>query len=74
MSQHDDCNTLDFTLLKVGIDKILGSIDKSASKQLTNLLGKNYLETNYCYQRPDVLCVLLKMIYGKSYVEMIKSI
>ena len=74
MSQHDRYDTFDFTLLKVGIDKILDSIDKSALKEITKVLGQYHLTINYCYYHPDVLCKILKIIYGKSYVKMIKSI
>lgn len=72
MSQYDDYNTFDFTLFKVGVDKILNSINKSTLKEITNRHGEKYLEANYCYRHPDVLCTILKMVYGKSYIEMIK--
>jgi hypothetical protein len=72
MSQYDDYNTFDFTLLKVGVDKILNSINKSVLKEITRRHGEKYLEASYCYQHPDVLCTILKMVYGRPYIEMIK--
>jgi len=74
MSQYEDYKTFDFTPLKVGVDKILNSISKSALKEITKRYGEKYLEANYCYHHPDVLCTILKTAYGRSYIEMIKII
>jgi hypothetical protein len=72
MSQYDDYNTFDFTHLKVSVDKILNSINKSTLKEIANKHGQKYLQANYCYHHPDVLCTILKTVYGRSYIEMIK--
>jgi hypothetical protein len=72
MSQYDDYNTFDFTLLRVDVDKILNSINKSTLKEITKRHGEKYLDANYCHNHPDVLCAILKMVYGRSYIEMIK--
>ena len=72
MSQFDDYDTLNFILIKVDVDKILKSIGKSALKEIANRHGEKYLEAKYCYYHPDVLCTILKIVYGKSYIEMIK--
>ena len=74
MSQSDERETLDFTLLRIGIDKILNSVGKSALKKMGMMLGNHSLDKNYYYSHPDVLCTVLRITYGKSYLKMIKSI
>jgi hypothetical protein len=74
MSQSDKHETLDFTLLKIGIDKILNSVGKSALREISRTPGNHSLDKNYYYRHPDVLCTILRMKYGKSYIKMIKSI
>ena len=65
---------MDFALIRVGIDKILNSVGKSALKEINKILGKYNLDINDCYHHPNVLCRILKEMYGISYAEMIKSI
>jgi hypothetical protein len=74
MSRSDECETLNFTLLRIGIDKILNSVGKSALKEMNSMLGNNSLDKKYYYHHPDVLCTILRIMYGKSYLKMIRSI
>jgi hypothetical protein len=69
MSQSDDHETLDFTLLRIGIDKILNSVGRSALKKMSSMLGNHSLDKNYYYHHPDVLCTILRIMYGKSYIK-----
>ena len=69
-----DFKPLDFVLIRIGIDKILSSVGKSALKEINKILGKYNLDINYFYHHPDFLCRVLREMYGISYVEMIKSI
>lgn len=74
MPQFDDYETLNFILVRVGIDKILDSVGKSTLKEIKEILATYFHDINHCYLRPDVLCMVLKIIYGKPYIEMIKPI
>ena len=69
-----DYRPLDFVLIRIGIDKILNSVGKSALKEINKILGKYNLDIKDCYHHPNVLCRILREMYGISYVEMIKSI
>ncbi len=74
MSQIYEYETLNQVLVRVGIDKLLGSIDKPALKEIKKTLAMLYLDINYCYCHPDILCMILKMIYGRSYIKIMESV
>ncbi len=74
MSQFDDYEALNQVLVRVGIDKVLDSVDKSTLKEIKKILAQLYLDKNYCYRHPDVLCMILKMICGRSYTKIIESV
>jgi len=73
MSQDNDCIDTYFAI-RIGIDKLLRSIDKSTLKEIKNILRDNNLELKDFYDRPDILCKILREIYGRSYTRIIEDI
>jgi hypothetical protein len=73
MSQDNDYVGFYFTL-RTGIDKLFRSIDKATLKEIKNILRDNNLEIKDCYTHPDILCKILRKVYGRSYTQIIEEI
>ncbi|MGI0010936.1 MAG: hypothetical protein ACREAE_06015 [Nitrosopumilaceae archaeon] len=73
MSQYD-YRPLNNMLIKVGVDKLFSSLGTGALREISERLMVYDYGLSDCYKRPDVLCKILKEIYGKSYVKLIESI
>jgi len=73
MSQDNGFEYLHFTI-RDGIDKLFKSVDKSTLKEIKNILRDNNLEIKDCYIYPDILCKILREIYGRSYIQIMEKI
>ncbi len=73
MSQDNNYEDLDF-IIRAGIDKLLKSVGKSTLKEIKNILLDNNLEIKDCYNHPDILCRILREIYGRSYLHIMEEI
>ena len=73
MSQYD-YRPLNNMLIKVGVDKLFSSLGTGALQKISEKLMMYDYGLSDCYKRPDILCKILKDIYGKSYVNLIESI
>lgn len=73
MSQYDYRPTNNM-LIKVGVDKLFSSLGTEALREISEKLMAYDYGLSDCYKRPDILCKILKDIYGKSYVKLIESI
>jgi hypothetical protein len=74
MSEYDNYKTTKFMLIRDGVDKILDSVDKSTLKEIYKKIEEIDIDIEYCCKHPDVLCSILRITCGKSYVELIRSI
>ena len=69
-----DYRPLNNMLIKVGVDKLFSSLGTGALQKISEKLMMYDYGLSDCYKRPDILCKILKNIYGKSYVNLIESI
>lgn len=69
-----DYRPLNNTLIKVGVDKLFSSLGTGALREISEKLMVYDYGLSDCYTRPDILCKILKEIYGKSYISLIESI
>lgn len=74
MSEYDNYEPIESMLIRVGIEKVLESVDKSTLKKIDKKIKEIGIDMEYCCEHPDVLCAILKITCGKSYVELIRSI
>ena len=74
MSKYDNYGTAKSVLIRAGIDKILEFADKSTLEKIGEKIKEIDIDMEYCYEHPDVLCSILKIACGKSYVELIRLI
>ena len=74
MSEYDGYEATKFMLIRAGVDKILESVDKSTLEKIDKKIEEIDIDIGYCCEHPDVLCSILKIACGKSYVELIRSI
>jgi len=74
MSEYDGYEATKFMLIRAGVDKILESVDKSTLEKIDKKIEEIDIDIEYCCEHPDVLCSILKIACGKSYVELIRSI
>lgn len=74
MSKYDNCGTAKFVLISADIDKVLESVDKYTLEKIDKKIKEIDIDMGYCCEHPDVLCAILKLTCGKSYVELIRSI
>lgn len=61
-------------LIQVGVDKLFSSLGKEALQEINEKLMVYDYGLSDCYKRPDILCKILKKMYGRSYVRLIASI
>jgi hypothetical protein len=74
MSEYDDYEATKFMLIWAGVGKILNSVGKSTLEEIGKKIEEIDVDIEYCCEHPDVLCSILKITCGKSYVELIRSI
>lgn len=73
MPQYD-YRPLNNMLIRVGVDKLFNSLGTGGLRAISERLMVYDYGLSDCYARPDILCKILKGIYGKSYISLIESI
>ncbi|GEM_PF-3511532 len=73
MSEYDGYGTK-YSLIRTGIGKILDSLDEKALEEIDRKIEELDIDIEYLCEYPDVLCSILKVACGKSYVEVIRSV
>ena len=68
-----DYRPLNNMLIKVGVDKLFSSLGTEDLREISERLMVYDYGLSDCYKRPDILCKILKDIYGKSYVRLITA-
>lgn len=72
MRRYDAYKEAKFKIISDDICKILDSLDKPTLEKIENELGRLDIDMDYCCEHLDVLCTILKIACGKSYVDIIR--
>lgn len=73
MAGYEGCGEARFRMISDEACKILDSLDSKALEAVRVQLEKLDIDMDYCCAHPDVLCTILKIACGKSYVDIIRS-
>lgn len=73
MSEYDGYGAK-YTLIRTGIGKILDSLDTRALEEIDKKIEELDIDIDYLCEYPDVLCSILKIACGKSYVDVIRAV
>lgn len=72
---HEKIDKIEKIILMIDIDRFLGSLSPELLQNIENLSYEKYhYKPDYYYERPDVLCQILRELYGISYVNLIESL
>lgn len=70
-----DHEEIEKIILMIDMDRFLGSLSPELLQNIENLSHKKYhYKPDYYYERPDVLCQILRELCGISYVNLIESL
>lgn len=73
MPRHDSYREAKFKQISDEVCRILGSLDRHELGKVEKQLEKLDIDMDYCCEHPDVLCSILRIACGRSYVELIRS-
>lgn len=62
-----------FMMVRDEVERVMKSLDKDTLKKVEKHLEKLDIDMDYCIEHPDLFCAILKIVCGKSYVELIRS-
>ncbi|HJU14379.1 MAG TPA: hypothetical protein VJ792_08000 [Candidatus Nitrosotalea sp.] len=63
-----------YMLIRNGIGKILDSLDAKSMEEVDKRIEELDIDIDYLCEYPDVLCSILKIACGRSYVDLIRSV
>ena len=70
-----DHKELDKVLLMITMDRFLDYLSPELLQNIRNISYEKYhYKSDYYYERPDVLCQVLRELCGISYINLIESI
>lgn len=73
VSEYDGYKTTRYKTIRTGIGRILDSVDECVLEKIDKKIEELDIDIDYCCEHPDVMCSILKVTYGKYYVEMIRN-
>ncbi|MDE1829715.1 MAG: hypothetical protein KGI25_05285 [Thaumarchaeota archaeon] len=73
MRKYEEYKESRFKMASDEICRILDTLDKPTLKEIKRQLEKLDIDMDYCCEHPDVLCTILKIACGRSYVDVIRS-
>ncbi|MDE1861335.1 MAG: hypothetical protein KGI33_00320 [Thaumarchaeota archaeon] len=74
MTEPRECEAPDAIRVRAAIGKILISVDQHTLEEIKGKLEELDIDMEYCCEHPDVLCSILKIAKGTSYLDLIRSV
>ena len=74
MPETDGSGPSHYVRVREAFGRILTTVDRPTLEEIDRKIEELDIDVDYCCEHPDVLCAILKIAHGRSYVELIRSV